>query len=162
MEGKGFNMQNQAELNAWFTTTLQYAYLGSGRDEVFEDEILGAVKNTLGNLGSTAFSIKTAVSAILLSADSILGGERITLDSALVPGDQMCRVMQWVLKTIAVVWVSKGRAFHNENIEAVADNKIIGGIQGGRSRASRGDLDLVVRKTVRWGLSELGINSVTA
>ena len=45
--------------------------------------------------------------------------------------------------------------FHPEYIEAEAHEKIVADIQGNRTVATRNDLDLIVRKTIRWGVGEL-------
>ena len=149
-------MTDQAEFNHWMAVTVQYAYISGGADEIREDLINADILSAINPLGESP-SFRGIATAILTKARTILGEEEnFNSDGDIVMGaDEWLPVMQWVLKSIAVVWISRSKPFNHEQLEALADDKIVSGIQGGKSRARRDDLDKIVRKTVFWGIKEL-------
>ena len=153
--GDVFNMQSQEELNRWMASTIQFAFISSGLSEVDEFDIHQRVRGVIGRLQEqgVVLTLRAVVSAVLDEAVLILGVERVIGD-VFVVSDDLLYVAQWTLKTIAVVWVARGRAFHHEQVEAKAD-ELVSGIQGNRVCPCRDDLDRVVKKVISWGVEEL-------
>lgn len=149
-----FDMQDVAEVNNWMATTLQYAMVSAGRDEVHESEVHEHVAKVCGGL-PPSMCMREIVTATLTKAKALLGEEKESAASETIEGEYLVPVMQWALKTAAVVFVARGKPFTHEGLEAVVDDKIVGSVQGNKSAPMRDDLDRVVRKTVDWGLVEL-------
>jgi hypothetical protein len=68
-------------------------------------------------------------------------------------------VVRWVLTTVRLVRRAAGKPpAAQEHLEAEADERIVGPVQGNRCRAPvRHDRDRIVRRAIQWGLDELAV-----
>ena len=155
----GFDMQSQAELNHWMAQTIQYALISGGRDEIEEEEVHKVVKQVVQKMPAR-INMPLVASGILKQAallfdPTIFSGGIIESERKMfLNPDDLVHVMQWVLKSVAVINIARRKPFDHEKLEATADS-IVGSIQGNKQHPTRADLDEVVLKTVKWGLEQL-------
>ena len=157
----GFDSWKQNELNEWMAQTIQCAMITSGRDEVAEEEVLGAVHQALAVVPDQV-ELRGVVVGILTKAAAILwptGSDRQAFEPRvrweMADQDDFWSVLAWVSTSILVVSAANGRVFKSGEGEALADSEIIAGVLGNQRWARRVDLEEIVRKVVRWGLEYL-------
>lgn len=154
IQGNGFDMMQQAEWHQWITTTIQYAMVSSGKEEVDESELHLAVRDVLSKLSVSPATMRQITLATLGKAEGFLG-EVYPADHSSIGQEHMTNVMQWVLKSMAMVQISLGKPFNHERLEAMCDDRIVSRVQGNKTNPRKADMDAVVRKMIRWGLKEV-------
>jgi hypothetical protein len=144
----------QDELNNWMVQTIHFANVCTGTDEFDQTQVHDLAKGIAADLPKNP-SLKEAVTAVLLKAKALCGPEQEGQNEEIEATYQLT-VAKWCHKTVVAVNTVMGKPTHHEYNELVADSKIVRGIQGNRTAPCRHDLDLIVRKTIGWGLAELG------
>ena len=154
----GFDMQKQAELNAWMATTIQYAMVSNGTEDIDDSVIRAKVMEVTRTLPAKV-NHREIVGGILVKAQALLGSDDKVPNEEL-EDSYLTNIVQWAMMTVAAVYVAKGQAFHNEKIEHMVEEKIINPVMGNRSHPTRHELDLIVRKGIAWGLEQLELVAV--
>lgn len=170
-------MRNSKEVNVWIKTTLTYAAVSGGH--VFSsDEINQAITHICKDLPKEEDGAVKSVDitkAFLNAAKDFSDfdpteppdPDRLEAEIAASaeddPGEpplhhQHMKVLQWMYRTVALVFICTKEEFTHEKIEYTAATEIINKVRGNRQgMPSKDDLDYMIRATVKWSRQKLGL-----